>query len=81
MTLTDEQVTLLKLSKAKDGDFVVISSDERITPEDVHELRGAIMSISGKKLGVVWIPGDTTISMLEADEARATLEALASKKD
>ena len=72
--LTDAD--LLKLSKAKDGDVVVISSDAA-SPDDIHKIAEVIRKHTGKKIGVIGLPAGDTITVLEAQEARTILEYLA----
>jgi hypothetical protein len=76
MDLTDEQ--LLKLSKAKDGDVVVVSSDSA-TPDQLNTLGKEIRKRTGKNIFVIGLPAGDTITLLEAHEARTILEYLAKK--
>lgn len=70
------EADLLKLSKAKDGDVVVVSSDVA-TPDDIHKIAETIRKQTGKKIGVIGLPAGDTITVLEAQEARTILEYLA----
>lgn len=72
--LTDAD--LLKLSKAKDGDVIVVSSDDA-NQAQIVELADRIRKHTGKKIGVIGLPSGDKITVLEASEARAVLEYLA----
>lgn len=70
------EADLMKLSKAKDGDVIVVSSDA-VDSRDIQKLADMIRKHTGKKIGVIGLPAGDTITLLEAHEARAILEYLA----
>lgn len=74
MDLTEAEI--LKLSKVKDGDVVVVSSDAA-TPDAIDQIAKALRKHTGKKIGVIGLPSGDNITVLEAHEARAILEYLA----
>ena len=70
------EAEILKLSKCKDGDVIVVSSDHA-DPDKVHRLGEMIRKHTGKKIAVIGLPSGDDITVLEASEARGILEYLA----
>jgi hypothetical protein len=76
------ETTLLQLSRAKDGDVLVVKLQEGDTSNqsDVDFLSEAVRKHCGKKIAVVGIPNDCDLTLLEASEARSILERLTGYK-
>ncbi len=74
--LTPEQI--LRLSKCKDGDVIVVSSDT-VSHDQIHKFADLVRKHTGKNLAVIGLPAGDSITVLEAEEARTILEHLARK--
>lgn len=74
------EALLMRTSKAKDGDLLVLK-DDTIDYEQFRSLREAICKATGKKLVLLVLPTDSDITLIEADEARSILERIAACKE
>lgn len=73
------ETTLLQLSRAKDGDVLVVKCrrEDMFNYEQINYLCRQLKAHCGKNIAVIGIDEDRDLQLLEASEARAILERLA----
>lgn len=74
------EALLMRTSKAKDGDILVLKDEGTIDHHLLGQFRDAICQATGKNLIVLVLPVESDITLIEADEARSILERIAAQK-
>lgn len=77
--MNEADFTLMKLSKAQDGDIVLIQSDE-VDCDIIIKLQKRFREASGKNIYVVGMGPEDSIQLLNGEEARTFLRQLSDEK-
>ena len=75
-----QETVLLQLSRAKEGDLLLIRSDDMLL-DDFQTLCQQLRTFVGnKRVGIILLDSASDLTLVEASEARAILEKIAGNK-